>query len=83
MLIRETYAVAPSMGYLNSNSGVGVEPPCGPGQLFIVCLVFVLPCAVCRTCISVIGFVPKSGSEKEVKAQRENRGIADIASSVC
>jgi len=68
------------MGYLNSNSDVDVEPPYGPEHLLsIVCFVSVPPCAVCHTCISVIGFVPKRGSKKEVKAKR---AICDIA-SVC
>lgn len=57
-LIRETN-INPRIGYLNSNSDVDVESPCGPTELFLVCSVSVPPCAVCRMCIYMIGFVPK------------------------
>lgn len=41
------------MDYLNSDSDVDIEPPCGPGELiFIVSFVPVSPCAVCHRHLS-------------------------------
>lgn len=73
MLIRERNA-KPRMDYLNSDSDVDIEPPCGPGELiFIVSFVPASPCAVCHRHLSDrFALYLKKGERKRSELKGKN-----------